>query len=248
MATFVRHTACPICGSSDALAHYADGSTFCFSHGKPVGNPDRPGFVIKDEEEDGFTLPDDLDNSSFPLEVFQWLEPTQLTIGELIANAYFFSKSTGRLFRTFPRREHTDVRQHVGGGPGSAEDRRIYGGTKGPKTRFYGSKEDTFCYQGNPGLQLRDSLTIVEDSLSAIKVGRSHCSHPLWGSSVSNNKLSRLVAPDGKPFKHVYVWLDSDKLRAAHAIADRIAMLGIKSSVIVTDLDPKYLNPVEFIK
>lgn len=245
MATFLHHSACSKCGSSDALAHYSDGGKFCFSCGF-TGRPDRPAFIL-DEEETGFTLPDDLDNSSFPLEVFQWIDPTGLTIGELIANNYFFSKSAGRLFRIFRDSGYSGFRQRVRGGWDSAEDRAIYG-KQGPKTRFYGSKEDTFCYQGNPGLQLRESLTIVEDSLSAIKVGRTHCAHPLWGSSVSNNKLSRLIAPDGKPFKHVYVWLDSDKLRAAHSIAARVQMLGIKSSVIVTDDDPKYLTASEYLK
>ncbi len=32
MAAFVRHEACPNCGSKDNLAVYADGSYFCFSH------------------------------------------------------------------------------------------------------------------------------------------------------------------------------------------------------------------------
>lgn len=246
MATFLHHSACSKCGSSDALAHYSDGGKFCFSCGY-TGRPDRPAFIL-DEEDSGFTLPDDLDNSSFPLEVFQWIDPTGLTIGELIANNYFFSKSTTRLFRIFDTTSGRSVPQrlwHRKGG--SAEDRRIRSGN-GPKTRFYGSKEDTFCYSGYQGLQLRESLTIVEDSLSGIKVGRTHCAHPLWGSSVSNNKLSRLVAPDGKPFKHVYVWLDSDKLRSAHAIAARVQMMGIGSSVIVTDDDPKYLNASEYLK
>lgn len=30
IATFLRHTSCPKCGSRDNLAEYSDGSTFCF--------------------------------------------------------------------------------------------------------------------------------------------------------------------------------------------------------------------------
>jgi twinkle protein len=36
MGTFIEHKACPDCGSSDALAVYEDGSTFCFSCEKPT--------------------------------------------------------------------------------------------------------------------------------------------------------------------------------------------------------------------
>lgn len=37
MGTFIRHTACVKCGSSDANAIYEDGSTYCFSCGKADG-------------------------------------------------------------------------------------------------------------------------------------------------------------------------------------------------------------------
>ena len=36
---FIRHDPCPDCGSSDALAVYTDGHTFCFScHTRKAGN------------------------------------------------------------------------------------------------------------------------------------------------------------------------------------------------------------------
>ena len=41
-STFVEHTSCPSCGSSDANALYSDGHTYCFScgaHGKGEGEP-----------------------------------------------------------------------------------------------------------------------------------------------------------------------------------------------------------------
>ena len=41
MADFVEHTSCDKCGSSDANALYDDGSTYCFSCGKPTGGGDK---------------------------------------------------------------------------------------------------------------------------------------------------------------------------------------------------------------
>jgi twinkle protein len=39
MGTFIEHQSCPDCGSSDALAVYEDGSTFCFSCETPTKSP-----------------------------------------------------------------------------------------------------------------------------------------------------------------------------------------------------------------
>ena len=130
------------------------------------------------------------------------------------------------------------------------------------KSRFFGSKESVYAYSckgQDCSLQygnFRDGqesyfqanshgdagprrLVIVEDSISSIKVGRVTCAIPLFGSSVSKEKLVRMVAP----FEEIVVWLDSDKLNAARQIADRAKLLGKKTRVIYTELDPKYLNP-----
>lgn len=74
-----------------------------------------------------------------------------------------------------------------------------------------------------------------------MKVGRVTCSAPLFGSSIGNDKLSRLV----KPFDEIIVWLDSDKLISARNISTRIQLLGKKSRVIFTEMDPKYVDNVK---
>jgi len=60
----------------------------------------------------------------------------------------------------------------------------------------------------------------------------------LFGSSVSNNKLSWLV----KPYKKIFVWLDADKFTYAKELSDRIKLLGKESVAIYTDEDPKYVE------
>lgn len=275
MAIFKHHTSCPKCGSSDALAVYDDFGTYCFSCGT-VGGATVPSFRKETDEydEDAVVLPHDLSHD-FPQEVVDWIAPTGLTIQELYANRYFFSKSAGGLVRLLYREHLPIIPECLRSNLGAFETRFLYRKlqTTSPKSKFTGSKENVYAYCGPPNSVLQQTastaseqactgqgkkangqvhcdgrrrprqLVIVEDSLSSLKVGRVTCSAPLFGSSISNNKLSRLV----KPFDEVVVWLDSDKLNSARNISARVQMLGKKSRVVYTELDPKYLNAEDYI-
>lgn len=252
MAIFVRHTGCDRCGSSDALAHYSDGGAYCFSCGWS-NRATVPGFVHEKDEEE-VTPPHDL-SYNFPIEVFQWIDPTGLKIEELIKNGYFFSKTSQVLARVFFTRSDQGADSGIRRRVSAFETRYLYQGLRGPKSRFFGSKEETTgIVQAHSGLQSSETYTrtgqesescvIVEDSLSAIKCGRYFDSFPLFGSTISRNKLARIA----KPYKKVYVWLDSDKLNNARKIAEQVQMLGKQSEVIFTELDPKYLEVLDYVK
>lgn len=274
MAIFLRHEGCPRCGSSDALAVYDDGGTFCFSCGIPSG-ASVPSFREETNEydEDSIVLPHDL-SRDFPQEVVEWIHPTGIKIEELIAHGYFFSKSASKLVRTFYSDVHQSSYPGLRGRCIAAEDRFLYRklSQSSPKSKFHGSKSEikAFSYRGQPYNPLQPSsatgglpssagkgqeaygelcnsqprsAVLVEDSLSSIKIGRFLPSAPLFGSSVSKDKLASLV----KPFDEVFVWLDSDKLNNARQIADQIKMLGKKSRVVFTELDPKYLDAQEIL-
>lgn len=262
MAIFIRHTGCDRCGSSDALAHYSDGSSYCFSCGVPSG-ASTPGFVRLVEEDDEQVVPPHDLSYDFPIEVFQWIDPTGLKIEELIKNGYFFSKTTGRLVRVFVEGDGEAVHHGARRKYSAYEDRAVYRGYAGPKTRFRGSKETTTgIVQAHRNLQQpqygnseaqeesttcisqHNTCVLVEDSLSAIKCGRYFDSFPLFGSTISKNKLATIT----KPYKKVYVWLDSDKLNNARQIAEQVKMLGKESVVVFTDDDPKYLNVKDYVK
>jgi hypothetical protein len=263
VGVFLHHTGCNFCGSSDAFANYSDGSGFCFSCRRTT-NASGATFDAKeawrsdDGDEDRPVLPHDLSHD-FPVEVFQWIEPTGLKIEELIKHGYFFSKTTGELVRVLFQDGGEAVHRPLRGRVGACETRQLNTTTRrsgGPKARFRGSKEETIVVhnllQPSGGssasqeggkeevchrrLVTHKSLVLVEDSLSAIKVGRQAPCEPLFGSSISLSKLIRLV----KPFKHIFVWLDSDKLHAARQIAEQIGLLGKPAHVIYTELDPKY--------
>lgn len=255
MAIFIRHTGCKRCGSSDALAHYSDGGQFCFACGVASGSsPEKfvatDAFLEDEDEEKVPPPPKDLSHD-FPPHVLEWLKPTGITVYELIRAGYFYSRFERGLVRLLDNRENSTIYPPISSRSCPWEIRKSFGakkrgllyGIQGPKTLFRGSKEQT-----NGDIQPEDgrregSICLVEDSLSAIKVGREIQTFPLFGSSISNSKLSRLASNK----RHVYTWLDSDKYNSAKLIAERINMLGVKTSVICSDLDPKYLDAKDFL-
>lgn len=258
MATFVKHSACVSCSSSDALAHYSDGSQYCFSCGYSSRRT-RPAFSELDEDEQQLVLPYDCSHD-FPEAVYNWIKPTTITIAELIKHDYYYSERAGGLLRVFWRRAVPAVDSTNEFSQPSRNDGRKSALLDGfevryflqrkegsrdqlasPKSKFRGSKETIFAFSSPNEEADLQRLTIVEDSLSSIRVGRHCTSMPLFGSSISNSKLVKAV----KPFEEIIVWLDSDKFPQAQAISSRIKSLGKKSRVIYTDLDPKYCNNIE---
>lgn len=273
MATFVKHTSCPVCGSSDALAHYSDGSSYCFSHSKPLGHSTRPGFIEDEEEDEAIPPPPDDLCHDFSQEVLDWIKPTQLTIEELIQNDCYYSPKARRFYRLLENGCYESRRL----GPVDGRGKAIFRGDKSLVTGYVGGKcprrhpagsqplfrlggyaasEGSYTQEAeacaNQGLQqgrqpcscLGGHLTIVEDTLSAIKCGRVATAVALFGSSIQNDKLARLVIP----FKSISVWLDGNKYSSAHSIGNRASLLGKRVQVICTDADPKYCNVEEFIQ
>jgi len=258
VAIFLRHEPCPRCGSSDALAIYSDGGSFCFSCGIPSGAT-TPSFREEEDEEQPL-LPSDL-SLDFPQEVLNWIKPTGISIHELIHHQYFYSKSTSALVRTFFPGSTRTLHQCSRIRSGPYDCRFGFKQHTKTKSKFYGRKENVyaFSYYGQDNSlqqenydtrswkevcsKLGTQLVIVEDSLSSIKIGRHTCAIPLFGSSISKEKLVKMT----QQFEEIIVWLDSDKLNAARQIADRIKLLGKKTKVVYTELDPKYLNASDYL-
>lgn len=83
-----------------------------------------------------------------------------------------------------------------------------------------------------------DTIVIVEDIISAMKIARLHeeyCACPVLGSSLSYEMENQIV----ERFKKSAVWLDRDKASNALRISRKLKQRGITSRVIVTDDDPK---------
>ena len=105
--------------------------------------------------------------------------------------------------------------------------------TSKPKCISHGTKPALFLNK------FSDTVCIVEDIVSALKVNRFVCGFPLFGSHLTHDQE---VATR---FKKAIIWLDYDKLDNAFKMVDRLQALGVKCTVVATKKDPKELSHSE---
>lgn len=104
---------------------------------------------------------------------------------------------------------------------------------KHPKWISFGINENIIHICGKK----TSKIILVEDLISAIKVGHEHQALCLFGSNLSTKRLTYLrLIPD---LDEVYVWLDYDKRSEAILMANRAMFMGFKTKVIHTKKDPK---------
>ena len=224
-----RREPCPACGSRSGYASYANGS-YCFrcGHSVRVDVPLSELFEAKMPMTSAqlLDMPDDL-STAFPREPLTWIRKYGIQDLELQRNNVQWSPSTKRLY--FPIYDDEEGQTLI-----ACESRNFSG--DGPKTIWKGqAKEDVIHIIGWP---VRETLVLVEDILSAIKVGRTHATLCLFGSHVSDHLLWRLRKLL-EPHLDLTMWLDSDKLGTSLKTAQRASGMGFTTRVIHTDLDPK---------
>lgn len=88
-------------------------------------------------------------------------------------------------------------------------------------------------YGNNP-----ECLIIVEDVISAIKLGRVVTSTPLLGATMPQEWKLQLSGG----FKKYFIWLDKDKQKESVRMAMRCSQVWGNCGVISTELDPKCYN------
>lgn len=114
------------------------------------------------------------------------------------------------------------------------------GGEARQKYMTVGPKEEVFfCVSLDKAR--KHGIILVEDVISAIKVGRHACTMPLLGSHVSLNRQIQLRKYTDK----LTFWLDYDKSVDANKFATACAIIGYKTNVIMTPDDPKELSDQE---
>lgn len=232
MARFLHHEPCPNCGSKDNLGRYDDGSAHCFGgcgyFERASHAPRREYTVDKETTNKGgdsgsyAQMPEDAGHD-FPAEAVEWLAKYGIGLPEAIQRGVLWSNSRRQLlFRLTPQGDHWQVRNFD------------------PKW----AKKFKYFTQGdvNDHLPIYSSaigggqtLVLVEDCTSALKIARQSDSMPLLGSHLSAQRLNRLA----RLYSGLIVWLDSDKLKEAWGIANRAKFLGLSTKVIWTELDPK---------
>lgn len=217
MSRFIKLGPCPHCGSSDARAEY-ENSYWCFSCSTYDSKNDTQSLrdrINKRTEQDVKITNGVLDTiKDIPQKGMQWLLKYGISREE-IAKYGISWEPARRLLVLINNKSYWQARNF---------------GFGNYKYKSNGMKPLQVYGEG-------DTIVVVEDVLSAIKIARTkkYCASPLLGSSLSKHAESQLV----KQYKNIYVWLDRDKASNAVRIRNRLRSLGVTSRAIISDLDPK---------
>jgi ribosomal protein S27AE len=222
MSKFIKHIPCPRCGSKDNLGEY-DNHYFCFGCKYYKTKDDLASLRSRMQESKS---PSNVISSSIntvselPQSAMKWLLSYGISLEEIANYNIEWSEDLGILVLLksssyWQGRNFKNI---------------------GPKYLSNGSKPLTIYGSG-------DTIVLVEDVLSAIKISRlqKFCSAPLLGSSLSSDFEKKLT----EQYRNIYVWLDRDKAKNAIRIKNRLKGLGITSRAIVTPKDPKEYSTME---
>lgn len=250
MSAFLRHEGCARCGSSDALAVYKGGSSYCFSchwytaSGGNGGLASIRGTSI-DREDRQLILPNGI-NTHYPIEVIEWTMRGGVGPSTLMENGVVWCPSTKQLI--FPFYEHEKLVLYQARNFGNTKLKYFTQGAKEECIPFYSQFIITASLQEVCERTVEkhpDSVCcIVEDCLSAIRTCKQGLSIPCLGSTLSKEKIAHLAAVLS-PFTRVVVWLDANMYDKAQTIAQRFQLLGLDAMVLWTKDDPKVYTDEE---
>ncbi len=236
MSKFLRHEACPECGSKDNVGVWDDGGKYCFGcHWWTAPNHTSKISAIQAfdlqhrKNSDGdeiIELPTDFSNY-VPPQPYNWLRQ-YLTHLEVTQKGFGWSASEQRLI--YPYYESEVLKFWTG---------RYFGSDPtAPKYWSEGARGKVIMLHTNN--VMNDRVVFVEDVISAIKVGRVATACPILGSRIPTEYLVAL----SKTFSKAVIWLDGDKRKEALKQAIHLNSFfrdGVK--VVFTDKDPKtYAN------
>lgn len=245
MSDLIRKEPCSKCRengrdrSGDNMGVYSDGHKFCFSCGYHVSSNGVPLSEIeaklknnnkKENKYNDLRLPSDFDSNIRP-DALDWLRDYGIAGKEILHHHIGWSDQHERLiFPVFAEDGHLLLWQGRAFSTNSIK----------PKYSTQGYAENVFAIvqprdTTSEKAPVSDTIVLVEDFVSAIKVGRQIDAMPLLGSNVSNQRLIRL----GHLYKNLIIWLDSDKSTYAIKSSIRAGIVFDLSRTIITPQDPK---------
>lgn len=172
---------------------------------------------------------------TIPVKALTWLDKYDIGRAEIIAHDLMWSDHWQRLI--FPiRGENRTLLAWTG---------RYFGPVQQPPSRKWWHSGDvsTICHIVTKTGWESKPIVVVEDPVSAIKVGRHLPAMPLFGSHMSLRTAVRLRHLT----KRVILWLDADKFKEAQTIIKRLELMGVSADVVYTEKDPKEQTD-DFIK
>lgn len=221
---FVGFEPCPSCGSRDNLSRWSDGHAWCFGC-KRYEPPSIQARILE-------KVTSESKLRSVP-------EDTSKTLG---AKGLIWLKKYGIMESELTNFRWSDSRQWLI----YLIDDNVWQarnfGDKGTKYYTSGLIADVLHILGK---DIDKEIILVEDVVSAIKVGRHINTMPIFGSNIPLKQLIRL----SKRFSDLGIWLDKDKAGESLKTARRASQLGFNSTrSIITDLDPKEYSNEEIKK
>ncbi len=230
------HQPCPDCGSSDALAEYSE-TTYCFSCNRTRSVEHESSFFpemldVCDDDPSVLSLPPRFTMRQ-PAQAKEWL--LRYNIFQDIRDTYNigyvdYSYVNGiELRNRIILPAYTDLTLDF-------YQARSLDSNEAPKYVTVGNKEALFWSKKDCK---NTTLVIVEDIISAIRVGETLPAVSLIGTSMSKENMLTLA----NDYDILIVWLDGDKpgQRAAKKLAKRLSLLHSEVHNVVTERDPKCL-------
>ena len=232
MAKALQNTPCPKCRergqdrSGDNLVVYRDDGAHCFSCGYHRNPPMSLETFIKKEpinDKEKTVLPRDFQRE-IPAGGWKWL--LQYGLSYSYWKAYCgYSPKENRLVITHGQPIRFSIGRLLTKDAGNAVDSR--------KWKLYG---DGHSWVETIGEQLSGKIVLVEDIISAHKVGQIAPSLCLFGTDVHKAAIRELIRLD----RPVVVWLDHDQYALLPKKLGRLqAFLNHQVTYISTVLDPK---------
>lgn len=251
--SFSHHEPCPRCGSRDNLARYRDGSGWCFGCGHRekatvssyvMSNLHKGRERHEDSGEQQPQMPDDV-GTQFSEDAVRWMERFYLDVPTAIRRGVLYSATRDQIIYQLG---HVWQARNLKAGGSDGNSRRRFSknftsGNVNECLHIYAVPDSTRDEGRNLEVE-SDSLVIVEDPVSAIRVAALYDAMPLLGSHLATSRLNAVAGL----YKAVVVWLDSDKLKEARSIAERFRMVGVSARVIWTELDPKEYSDRELME
>lgn len=222
----MKRSQCPRCAdngrdrSRNNLIHYSDGGAHCFACGYHQYGKFTPEFTKHEKRntEDKGVLPYDF-TRQVPAEGWRWLLK------------YGLSKSYWETYCGFIPSQNRVVIVYGGEPIRVAQGRALTVGDT--KWLTYGDRSSVTETIGN---ELAGEVVLVEDLVSAHKIGQVSLALPLLGTNISDAVVRKLTTLN----KPVVVWLDEDQFpRLAPKLNKLMVFLNQPVRYLWTEKDPK---------
>ena len=243
MSKVVGYEPCPRCRANgrdtrgDNLVVYKDESAHCFSCQYHRGSSVRNLFVPQEVSHGPKNLLPASFTREVPVRAWQWLLQYGLPYSYWKDHCGFAPEESRLVFTVGMPMAFSIGRliPEVGGN----EQRHSMG-----RKWFVWGDSHKHCEVITPSSGPGKTVVLVEDIVSAHKVGQITTAIPLFGTVVHPCHLYYLMAQD----KPIYLWLDKDQEQNVQKTAMRLqSLVDVPVNIIITDDDPK-LQPFEVIK